>query len=97
MDSALLRLQSDTDRLLAKHLGRTADLTYERSHPLAGGARRWLRRRRLCWRYRYVPGAPYPPRVSDAEAASMRFSWDADLRAALRNPPGTERAARRRR
>jgi hypothetical protein len=45
----------------------------------------------MWWRYKYVYGAPYPPRVECD--LSEHFSWRQDLRVALRNPPNPRRYA----
>lgn len=47
--------------------------------------RRWLHLQRLWIRYRFVHDAPYPPRVSTEQRE--KYSWWADLKAALKNPP----------
>lgn len=60
------------------------------------GLRLWLRTKGAWWRYRYVPGAPYPPRL-DLTSYRVPCTWLADLRAGLRNPPEVERKLRRRR
>jgi hypothetical protein len=81
------QLQSDTDALLARHLGKVADLSYDRSLAFWTGTRhRWtllrksLRAQRVWWRHQYVPGASHVD-------TGQRFSWIADIHAGFSNPP----------
>jgi hypothetical protein len=81
------QLQSDTDALLARHLGKVADLSYDRSLTLWNGTQqRWmkfrkrLRAQRVWWRHQYVPGASHVD-------TGQHFSWIADIHAGFSNPP----------
>jgi hypothetical protein len=70
---------------------------------------KWLRQRRLWWRYQFVYGALYPPviptecpHVRKCRPGSrcdcglqQRYSWLADFRAGWRNPPDAKLIHRR--
>jgi hypothetical protein len=67
-------------RRQAERVRHAADSTYT----FWAQTRKWLRTRRLWWRHRYVPGAPYPPHFWDE---GVKFAWRKDIRAGFTNPP----------
>lgn len=79
------QLQRRSEVRLAALDKRLAQRAVDTTHRHWKAIRKWLRYRRLWWRYKYVYDAPYPPIIEDIWAD--RYSWLRDFRAGWRNPP----------